>query len=173
MGNTLDIIKARRSSRKFTGEIVPDEIVEKIVEAGLYAASGRNRQSPIIIVVNDKETRDMLSRVNQEINGGASDPFYGAKQVLVVLSKKEVTTHVYDGSLVLGNMMLACEELGIGSCWIHRARETFEREEGKKLLAKLGITEEYEGIGNLIIGYDDNGKRDNAARNEGRVFWVK
>ena len=85
--------------------------------------------------------------------GTTGDPFYGAPVVLVVLADKSRPTYLYDGSLVMGNLMLAAHSLGLGSCWIHRAKETFEREEGKAILKELGIEGDYEGIGNCVIGY--------------------
>lgn len=173
MPSTLDIIKSRSSSRKYLSTPVPRDIVEQIVEAGTYAATGRGLQAPIILAVMNKDVRDRLSRINAQIMGVDSDPFYGAPQVLVVLAEKKAHTYVYDGSLVLGNMMLAAEELGISSCWIHRAKETFETAEGKQILADAGIEGDYEGIGNLIIGYDDGGKRKKAERKKNYVTWIE
>lgn len=117
------------------------------------SAAGMGRQSPIIIAVTDKETRDMLSKLNASIMGVDIDPFYGAPELLVVLADKSVPTYIYDGSLVMGNLMNAAADLGVASCWIHRAKEEFESEEGKALLKKLGIDGDYEGIGNLVLGY--------------------
>ena len=177
MGNTLDVIKTRSSSRKFLDKLVPDDVIEKIVEAGSYAASGMGRQAPLILVVNNKEVRDKLSELNCAALGPAwvgKDPFYGAQQVIAVLADRSLAkTYVYDGSLVMGNMMLACEELGVGSCWIHRGKEVFDSEEGKAILKKAGIEGDIEGIGFLIIGYDDGGKREKAPRKEGYVTWIR
>ncbi len=151
----LEGIKTRRSVKKYKDIPVEREKIEKIVEAGTYAATGRNRQSPIILAITDRETLQTLSKINAEIMGAAGDPFYGAPCVLVVLADKNASTYLYDGSLVMGNMMLAAHALGLGSCWIHRAKQTFERAEGKAILQKLGIEGEYEGIGNCVIGYAD------------------
>ena len=130
MSEVLAKMKTRRSIRKFKEDMVPQEVLDQIIEAGTYAANGRNAQSPIIIQVTNKEVRDKLSEMNREIAGAPEgfDPFYGAPVVLIVLAKKDWPTHVYDGSLVMGNLMLAAHELGIGSCWIHRAKEEFEKE---------------------------------------------
>ena len=117
------------------------------------SAAGMGRQSPIIIAVTDKETRDMLSKLNASVMGVDIDPFYGAPELLVVLADKSVPTYIYDGSLVMGNLMNAAADLGVASCWIHRAKEEFESEEGKAILKKLGIDGDYEGIGNLVLGY--------------------
>ena len=127
--------------------MIPDDVIGKIVEAGTYAATGMGKQSPIIIAVKDKAARDRLSKLNAEIMGTDIDPFYGAPVVLIVLADSSIPTHVYDGSLVMGNLMLAAHALGIGSCWIHRAKEEFERPEGKEILNELGIDGDYEGIG--------------------------
>ena len=132
------------------------ELIEKIVEAGTHAPTGLNKQSPIILAVTNKEIRDRLSYLNAGKDPfKRADPFYNAPVVLVVLADKSVPTHVYDGSLVMENMLLAAHSLGLGACWIHRAKETFEMEEGKRLLKDLGIEGEYEGIGNCIVGYPD------------------
>lgn len=151
----LSLIQTRRSIRKFKPDMVPKDIIDKITAAGTYAATGMNRQSPIIIAVTNKEVRDRLSKLNAEIMGTDSDPFYGAPVVLIVLASKASATYIYDGSLVMGNLMLAAHALGIGSCWIHRAKEEFERPEGKEILRSLGIEGEYEGIGHCILGYAD------------------
>lgn len=151
--DALECLLTRKSVKSYKPDPVPSELLEKILEAGTYAPTGRNLQAPIIIAVTDKKVRDELSALNASVLGAQSDPFYGAPVVLVVLAKKEVRTRVYDGSLVMGNLMLATHALGLGGCWIHRAKEVFEMPEGKSLLEKLGLNDEYEGIGNCIVGY--------------------
>ena len=152
----IENILARRSVKKYKSDPVPKDLIEKIVEAGTYAASGLNRQAPIILAVTDKQVRDELSFLNAGKDPfKRADPFYNAPCVLVVLADKSVPTYLYDGSLVMANLMLAANALGLGSCWIHRAKQTFERPEGKAILAKLGIEGDYEGIGNCVIGYAD------------------
>ena len=143
-----------------------------IIEAGTYAATGMGKQSPIIIAVTDKETRDLLSKLNAAAMGADMDPFYGAPEVLVVLANKSVPTYIYDGSLVMGNLMNAAADLGVASCWIHRAKEEFESEEGKEILEKLGIEGEYEGIGNLILGYAANPAGEAAPRKADYVYRI-
>ncbi len=124
MSEVLDKIKSRRSIRKYRSDMIPQDKLEKIIEAGTYAATGMGKQSPIIIAVTNKELRDKLSAMNAKIMGVDNmDPFYGAPVVLIVLADKSRPTCVYDGSLVMGNLMLEAEEQGIGSCWIHRAKE--------------------------------------------------
>lgn len=173
MKDALTVMEKRSSCRCYTDELVPDDIVEKILRAGTYAATGMNRQSPIIIAVSNKELRDKLSKMNAEIMGVVTDPFYNAPQVLVVLADKSMPTFIHDGSLVMGNMMNAAESLGVSSCWIHRAKETFASDEGKAILKELGIEGDYEGIGNLVIGYDNNGKREKSTRKENYIYYVK
>ena len=182
MNETIKNIVTRRSVKKYQDKAVPTELVEEIVKAGTFAPSGMNKQSAIIIAVTNKEMRDRLSRINLDIvtgrglktSSGHSDPFYGAPVVLVVLAKKEIGTRVYDGSLVMENMMIAAHSLGLGSCWIHRAKETFETEEGKQILSELGIPDEYEGIGNCIVGWAaDDALRPQSPRKPDYVTWVE
>lgn len=174
MSEVLNKMKTRRSIRSFKSDMIPREILEQIMEAGTYAASGMNTQGPIIVAVTDKEIRDKMSKANGAVMGATDrDPFYGAPVVLVVLASKEWGTYVYDGSLVMGNLMLAAHELGIGSCWIHRAKEVFEQPEWKEWLKSLGIEGEYEGIGNCVLGYVDGEYPDVLARKDGRTFFVE
>ena len=155
MNEVIKNIEERRSIRKYKKDMIPKEIIEKVVETGTYAPSGMGMQSSIIIAITNENLRDKLSKLNAKIMGVDTDPFYGAPVVLVVLAKKNIPTHVYDGSLVMENLMLAASSLGIGSCWIHRAKEEFETEDGKENLKSLGIEDEYEGIGHCILGYKD------------------
>lgn len=175
MNEVIKAMKERRSIRKFKAEMPPKADLEQIVEAGLYAANGRGKQAVITIAVTDKELRDKLSAVNNEIMGGpeGNDPFYGAPAILIVLANKEVPTAPYDGSLVMGNLMLAAHSLGLGSIGIHRAKEEFEMPEYQKLLKDLGIEGEWEGIGHCAVGYIDGENPAAAPRNDGRVFWVE
>ena len=175
MSDVLKAMEERRSIRKYKADMVPQEIIDKIIEAGLYAASGKGTQNTIIIQVTNKELRDKISEMNCKIGGWKEgfDPFYGAPAMLIVLAKKDWPTGIYDGSLVMGNLMLAAHDLGIGSCWIHRAKETFEREEGKAILKELGIEGDYEGIGNCVIGYAKEPAKDAAPRKTDYVHYIK
>ena len=143
----------RRSVRKYSDRPVEEEKLDKVLTAGLYAPTGMNNQAPVMVAVRDKETRDKLSRMNAAVMGASGDPFYGAPCVIVVLSDPERMTWVEDGSLVLGNLMNAAHSLGLGSCWIHRAKECFDTPEGKALLRAWGVPENYRGVGNCILGY--------------------
>ena len=163
----------RRSIRKFKSDMVPKETIEKIIEAGTYAATGMNRQSPVMIAVTNKELRDRLSALNAKIMGTDTDPFYNAPVVIIVLANKEMPTYIYDGSLVMGNLMNAAHAYGISSCWIHRAKEEFETEEGRKLLESLGIEGDYEGIGHCILGYADCDEPAPSPRKENYVYWAE
>jgi len=170
MNETVRSIKERRSVRRYTSEMPPKELIDEIISCGTYAPSGMNRQSTIIIAITDKKLRDELAHDNAAFMGSDRDPFYGAPAVLVVLARKDCPTGIYDGSLVMGNLMNAAHSLGVASCWIHRAKETFECEEGKKILRELGIEGDYEGIGNCIIGYPDCPIPDARPRKEGYVI---
>ena len=172
-----EIIKAmveRRSTRSYQNEMLPKEVIDDIIKAGLYAASGRNYQSAVIIAVTDRAMRDRLSEMNRKIGGWSEgfDPFYNAPVVLVVLADKSRPTYLYDGSLVMGNLMLAAHSMGIGSCWIHRAKEEFESEEGREILKSLGIEGEYEGIGHCILGYAGSDCIKIPERKSDRVYYV-
>ena len=169
----LKAICERRSVRSYKSAPVPQELIEQVVKAGTYAATGMNRQSPIILAVTNREMRDKLSKMNADVMGSDKDPFYGAPVVLVVLADKSVPTYVYDGSLVMGNMMLAAHTLGLGSCWIHRAKQEFDSLEGKEILAQMGITGDYEGIGHCILGYPEGGLPAEKPRKENYVYWMK
>ena len=175
MNEVIEMMKTRRSIRKFKPEALPDEIIEQIAEAGTYADTGKNLQSPIIIAVTNKQLRDKIAEMNRKIGGWQEgfDPFYGAPAMLIVLADKNVPTAVYDGSLVMGNLMLAAHSLGVGSIWIHRAKEEFESEEGKAILAELGITGDYVGIGHCALGYIDGEEPKAAPRKENWVYYAK
>ena len=171
--NTLECLTNRRSVRAYKPDAVPAELIDKILEAGTFAPTGMGRQSPIIVAITNKEVRDRLSKLNAGVMGSEDDPFYGAPVVLVVLARKDMPTHVYDGSLVMGNLLNAAHELGLASCWIHRAKEEFETEEGAAILAGLGIdASEYEGIGNCILGYADGPEPEAKPRKDDYVYRI-
>ncbi len=119
-----------------------EELIAQVVEAGMYAPTGRGMQSPRMAVVTDRAVRDRLAALNAAVMGSASDPFYGAPAVVVVLADRTRPTYLYDGTLVMGNLLNAAHALGLGACWIHRAREVFDSPEG-----------DYEGIGHCVLGY--------------------
>ena len=147
-------IKTRRSCRAYTAQPVEPEKLKAIVEAGTWAASGMGRQAPKIVVLTDPAEIAELERMNAAVLGNPdAHPFYGAPTVLVVFADSTVPTHVPDGSLVLGTMLLAASSIGLGSCWINRAKEAFETGEGKALKTAWGIEETYVGVGNCILGY--------------------
>lgn len=154
MNQMLNQIKSRRSVRQYESRPVPPAVLERILEAGTYAASAMNRQSAIMVAVTDPAVRERLRVMNASVMGRTDiDPFYGAPVVVVVLADRSNPCHIYDGSLVMGNLMLAAHAEGLGSCWIHRAREVFDSPEGKELLRLWGIQGDYEGIGHCILGY--------------------
>ena len=172
MAETLTTLKTRRSCRAYKPELIEEEKLNAILEAGTYAATGMGKQSPIILAVTDRALRDRLSKMNAAVMGADMDPFYGAPEVVIVLANKEIPTYLYDGSLVMGNMMNAAADLGVASCWIHRAKEEFESEEGKAILKDLGIEGNYEGIGHLILGYAAKPENAPAPRKADYIYRV-
>lgn len=175
MNEVIKAIKERRSVRKFRPAPVPKELLQQIAEAGTYAASGRGAQAAVVVVITDPVLRDRLMEQNRKIGGWQEgfDPFYGAPAVLLVLADKSRPTYLYDGSLMMGELMLAAHALGLASCWIHRAKEEFETSEGKALLKELGLEGDYEGIGHCVVGYPDGEKPVPAPRRENRIFWAE
>ena len=175
MNETLKVLEKRRSCRNFKSDMVKKEELDAIIKAGTYAATGMGKQSPIIIAVTDKDLRDKISEENRKIGGWNEgfDPFYGAPVILIVLADRSVPTHIYDGSLVMGNLMNAAESLGVSSIWIHRAKEEFESEFGKELLKKLGIDGNYEGIGHCALGYAAEPLKNAAPRKTNYVYYAE
>lgn len=175
MNEIIKAMKERRSSRKFKAELPSKADLEQIVEAGLYAASGMGKQETKIVVVTDKKLRDKIMEMNRKVGGWDEgfDPFYGAPAVIIVLAKLDNVTRIYDGSLVMGNLMLASHSLGLGNIWIHRAKEEFESDEGKEILKQLGIEGEWEGIGHCAVGYMDGELPSPPPRKDGRVVWAE
>lgn len=174
MNETITTLMTRRSVRGYNPDKMPTEdVVKEIVEAGEYAPTGRGMQSPRIIVVTNKAVRNRLSQLNAEVMGTKSDPFYGAPVILVVLADRNRPTYLYDGSLVMGNLMNAAHSLGVDSCWIHRAKEVFDSPEGKSLLAEWGIEGDYEGIGHVALGYANVEPSEPKLRKADYSLWVR
>ena len=171
MNEIIKAMKERRSIRKYKSEQIKDTELEQILEAGLYAASGRGQQATKLVVVQDKDTIARLSKMNAAVMGADTDPFYGAPTVITVFADRERVTCVEDGSLVIGNMMLAAHSIGVDSCWIHRAKEVFDSQEGKELMAEWGVDAGYFGVGNCILGYPDETPAPKP-RVEGRIIKV-
>ena len=172
MNEVIKCLKERRNVRSYDGRPVPDDVLKEILEAGEYAASGMGRQATVMVAVRNKDLISDLSMMNAAVMGTNTDPFYGAGTVIIVFADSTVHTYVEDGSLVMGNLMNAAHALGVDSCWIHRAKEVFETEEGKALMKKWGIDEKYKGIGNCILGYSDKPVPEAKPRKEGRVIYV-
>lgn len=174
MNDTIKTLTTRRSVRAFDPDRMPsDELIREIVAAGEYAPTGMGMQSPRIIVVTNKTVRDELSRLNTQVMGTTSDPFYGAPAILIVLADKKRPTFLYDGSLVMGNLMNAAHALGLGSCWIHRAKEVFASDHGIELLKSWGIEGDYEGIGHVALGYALKEPTAAKPRKKDYAVWVK
>ena len=175
MNEILKLLEERRSVRAYRKEQITDAQLEAILRAGIWAPSAKNQQSPVVVVVQDPETVAELSRLNAQVMGAQTDPFYGAPTVLVVLADPKATNEInaaYDGALVMGNLMNAAWSLGVGSCWINRAREVFQLPEGKALLTKWGLPEDLVGVGNCILGYPEGETLQPKERRPGRIVRV-
>ena len=168
MNETLNTLINRRSIRSYKKEQITKEELDAVLTAAVWAPTGMNRQHTKFVAVTEPETVKKLSRMNAAVMGTDNDPFYGAPCVIIVFADSDVHTYVEDGSLAMGNMMNAAHAVGLGSCWIHRAKEMFESDEGKALMKEWGIPESYKGIGNCILGYTDTPAADKP-RLEGRV----
>ena len=171
MNETINTLLTRRSVRRYKSDQVSDELLDTVLNAGQYAASGMNSQNTVLVAVRDSKTRDHLSKMNAAVMGSSSDPFYGAPCVIVVLANTTRGTWVEDGSLVIGNLMAAAHSVGLGSCWIHRAREMFDSDEGKALLKEWGLPETMRGVGNCILGYPSEVPGDKP-RLDGRIIKI-
>jgi nitroreductase len=180
----LDNMKARRSCRAFSSQMPERALLEKICEAGTWAPTGHGKQSPLIVAITNKSLRDRLSAMNARIwneltiaRGGVAhegiDPFYGAPVVLLVLADRSVPTYLYDGCAVLTNMANAAEAVGLASCWIHRAKQEFDSEEGKQILKELGINGDYEGIDHLVVGYPSKPIPSPLPRKTNYIRWAE
>lgn len=172
MKSTIDDLISRRSVRSYNSVPVDNNILDKILDAGMYAPSGMNRQDVIFVCVNDAETVTFLSKLNASVTGNSNDPFYGAKTVIMVLADRTCFTYLEDGSLAMGNLLNAAHAMGVESCWIHRAKEVSECEQGRAFLKKIGVPDNYIGIGNCILGYTDSVYPDAKPRNKNRIFKI-
>ena len=170
--DALKMLKSRYSVRAYKNEMPSKEVIDKILEAGTFAPTGRGLQSPIIICVQNKVLRDEISELNRKVLGCDTDPFYGAPCILIVLADKKYPTYLYDGSLVMGNLMNAAYAVGLGSCWIHRAKEVFESKRGKDLLSDWGIEGDYEGIGHVALGYPSVPQGDRKPRKDNYIKYI-
>ena len=170
----LKELEKRRSCRKYdSNRPVEIEKINEVIKAGLYAASGLNYQYGIIIAITDKAVRDRLADLNTRIGGAESDMFYGAPVILLVAVKKW-RNDVYDGSTMIENMLIEATNQGLGSCWIHRAKEELESEEGREILSSTGLDfNEYVGVGHVALGYSLVDEYKPKTIKDGRVFWIK
>ena len=173
MKSTIDDLLGRRSSREYSPRQISDDDLEKILLAGEYAPSARDRQTSLMVVLQDPEAIAELSRMNARIMGTDGDPFYGAPTVIVVLESRNNRNAVADGSLVMGNLMNAAHALGLGSCWVNRAYEEFETDEGKAMLRRWGIPGDHVGIGHCLIGYPLDLPKEASPRRDGRIFRIR
>ena len=176
MNETINNLKTRRSIRKFKDKQISDEDLQAILEAGTYAPTALGMQSPKIIVIQNPETIKEFSDWNRSYYPtdvpDDLDPFYGAKTILIVLANGKMPTFVEDGASVITTLVNAAHAVGVGSCWIHRAREEFSREKGKALLKEWGIPEKYEGVGHVALGYPDMDLPKPRPRKEDFIHYV-
>ena len=173
MNEAIKTLLNRRSIRKFKPEQIKDDELNAVLEAAKYAPSGANQQSALFIVVQNKEMREKITKLNAAVLGKDIDPYYGAPTVIIVLADKTKVTPVEDGSLALGNMFNAACSLGLGSCWVHRTKQMFELVEGKALLRKWGVEGDYIGVGSCVLGYPNCEHPKPALRKENSVVMVK
>ncbi len=160
----------RRSIRKYNNTKVSHDLIEQIVRAGQFAPSGMNRQIYAFVVVEDEELVARLSKMNADAMNSSSDPFYGAKSLIIVFADTNAPTYLYDGALAMGNLMNAANALGVDSCWIHRAKEVFETPEGKEMKKTWSLPESYEGIGHCILGYREEEPGERAQRTSKVIY---
>lgn len=172
MNEALQNLMTRRSIRSYQPKQVEKELLEQVLQVGIYAPTGGGRQTPVIVAVQDEKTVQQLSRMNAAVNGAKSDPFYGAPTVLVVLAERSRGTYLLDGASVITTLLNAAHAVGLGSCWIHRAKEEFESEEGKALLQQWGIEGDFEGVGHVILGYPDGDAPEPAPRKANYIVRV-
>ena len=157
MKETLIDLKERRSCRRYEARQVERETLEAVLEAGTYAPTGHGTQSPVMVVVQDPTTLARLSRLNGEIMDTKRDPFYGAPTAVIVFADTAYKTAIQDACMVMGNLVNAAHAVGLGSCWINRAKEMFERPELRDLRAKWNLAPTLEGLGICILGYAAEG----------------
>ena len=165
--NFLEIIRTRRSCRSYKSEQITDAQLSAVLEAGTYAPTSRGLQSPFIVAIQNKELLDNLAKMNAQVMGVTTNPYYDAPTYVLVFVPENAPNGVQDASLVLENMMLAAHAQGLGSCWIHREREMFATEVGKELMQQWGLPEGLLGIGALSLGYPEGEPTPAKPRKEG------
>ena len=169
----INILCERRSVKSYLPTQVKEEDLQEVLEAATFTPTGHNSQSPVMVVVQNKEDIAKMSKINGTVMGVTTDPFYGAPTVVVVFGDPEKPTWMEDACLVAGNLMVGATAKGIGNCWIHRARQTFESAEGKALMKKWGLKENMVGVANIIMGYQDGPAKPRVARKEDYIIRVK
>ncbi len=172
--DAIEALTTRQSVKKFIPNKMPSTaLLNTITQAATYAPSGMGRQSAIIIEITNTQMRNKIASLNAHFLGSTADPFYGAPVIIAVLANKNQATYVYDGTLVMANILTAAHALGLGACWIHRAKEVFACAEGQELLAQWGIEGDYEGIGFCALGYREGELRPQKPRKENYIYKVE
>lgn len=173
MNETINLLCERRSVKSYKPEQVSEELLQEALKAATFAPTGRNSQSPTMVVVQNPEQIAQLSKMNAQLLGVDSDPFYGAPTVVVILANPEHSTYLEDACLVAGNLMNACAAVGLGSCWIHRCRPMFESAEGKAILRSWGLSDQLIGVANIIVGYQDAPAKPRVERKQDYIVRIK
>lgn len=172
--DAIEALITRQSVKKFIPNKMPSTaLLNTITQAATYAPSGMGRQSAIIIEITNAQMRNKIASLNAQFLGSTTDPFYGSPVIIAVLANKKQATYVYDGTLVMANLLTAAHALGLGACWIHRAKEVFACAEGQELLAQWGIEGAYEGIGFCALGYREGELRPQKPRKENYIYQVE
>ncbi len=171
----LEVLKNRRCIRNFKDEQISENELDCILESGVYAPNGMGTQDPIIIAIQNKEVVSKIDELNAKILNMEQlpHPYYGAPTILFVIAPKDSLVPVEDCSLVAGNIMNSAYALGIGSCWVHRAKEIFETNEGKELLKNWGLDENMLGVASIALGYPNCEHPESAPRKENRIIKIK
>ena len=166
----LEIIKTRRSCRHYKAEQISDEELHAVLEAGTFAPTGHGKQDPVIVAVQNTVLKARLAKMNAEVMGVDSNPYYDAPTYVLVFASEDNPNAVKDGSCVLENMMLAAHAIGLATCWINREYEMFKTDEGRKVMEEMGLKPGLIGIGALSLGYASREPRPAAPRKED---WIK
>ena len=172
MNDVTKVLCERRSIRKFKPDQIPSDVLNEILKCGTFAPSGKNMQSAKIVVIRNKKLISEIAKVNGSfVNKPGLNPFYDAPTLIIVFANKNISTYIEDGSAVISNIINGAFSLGVDSCWVHRAYETFQTEFGKSLMKKWGLSDEYVGIGNVVLGYRDMILPPPSPRKEGFIIF--
>lgn len=173
--NIIESLCTRRSIRRYKPEQITDSELQAVLNAGMYAPTGMNRQDPWIVAVQNPSVLSRLTQMNAAIMGTTDNPYYDAPTVVLVFasSPESWRNSIQDASLVLGNMMNAAHAIGLGSCWINREAEMFMTDEGKFMMKEFGLPDGLVGVGAISLGYPDGEPKSPKPRKEGYCRVIK